>query len=83
MYRFLFIVSKLWMVKVSLAEYFVSPLPTLSKIGKTKRAGQTCCDAIAVLDFGCCVYHLSGQTGQLTVSINGKQNAGLLNFVPK
>ena len=28
---------------------------------------------IAVLDFGCCVYHLRGQTGQLTVWVNGKQ----------
>ena len=58
-------------------------LPTLPQIGKTKRAGQTCCDTIAVLDFGCCVYHLSGQTSQLTVSVNGTQNAGLLNFVAK
>ena len=81
--RFLFIVSKLWMVKVSLVENFVSPLPTLPQIGKTKRAEQTCFDTIAVLDFRCCVYHLSGQTSQLTVSVNGKQNAGLQNFVPK
>ena len=71
------------MVKVSPAEYFVSPLPTLPQIAKTKQGGQTCCDTIAVLDFGCCVYHLSGQIGQLTVSINGKQNAGLLNLVPE
>ena len=71
------------MVKDSPAEYFVSPLPTLPQIGNTRRGGQTCCDTIAVLDFGCCVYHLSGQTGQLTVSVNGKQNARLLNFVPE
>ena len=31
------------------------------------------CDTVAVLDFGCCVYHLRGQTGQFTVWVNGKQ----------
>ena len=69
------------MVKVSSAEYFVSPLPNLPQIGKTKRGGQTCCDTIAVLDYGCYVYHLSRQTGQLTVSVNGKQNCHLFKSV--
>ena len=70
------------MVKVCPAEYFVSPLSTLPRIGKTKRGGQTCCDTIAVLDFGCCFYHLNGQIGQLTVSVNGKQNCHSFQSVP-
>ena len=69
------------MVKVSPAEYFVSPLLNLPQTGKTKRGGQTCCDTIAVLDHGCYVYHLSRQTGQLTVSVNGKQNCHLFKSV--
>ena len=29
------------------------------------------------------VYHLHGQTGRFTVWTNGKQNSGLVNFVPE
>ena len=29
------------------------------------------------------VYHLPGQTGRFTVWVNGKQNSGLVNFIPE
>ena len=29
------------------------------------------------------VHHLHGQTGWFTVWVNGKQNSGLVNFVPE
>ena len=29
------------------------------------------------------VYHLQGQTGWFTVRVNGKQNSGLVNFLPQ
>ena len=29
------------------------------------------------------VYHLQGQTGQFSVWVDGKQNSGLLSFVPE
>ena len=61
----------------------LSPPQTSPKLAKLiKRAGQACCDTIAVLDFGCYVSHLSRETGQLTVSVNGKQNCHLFKSVP-